>query len=449
MKKKIILQPVRGMRDFLPNDMIKRNFIFDIIKETYENYGFLPFETPAIEYLDVLTAKSGPEIVRQIYSFEDKGGRKVGLRFELTISLARVVASNPTLPKPFKRYCISRVWRYEEPQAGRYREFWQADADIIGVNSRIADVEVIAAARTALIRLGFKNFEIRVNSRKLLDALAVISGIEEEEAKLNFFRAIDKIEKIGENGVREELYRMGISSGNINKILDFIKIRGPLPSMLPKIEDVLDYDIKSANEGIADLKQMNEFGKSYGIANEMIFDMSLARGLDYYTGPVFEIISKDMRIGSIAGGGRYDTLIQILGGAPTPAVGIALGVERIFEIMKKTNMFPKEITNIVQVYIATSDKSLIMKAIEIAEILRNSRINVDIDLKGRQLKRNLEYANKYGIPIVIIVGKKEIEQNSVIVRDMKKREQEEVKISNLATYITTKIKQRGFENERE
>lgn len=450
MKKKQ-LKPVKGMRDFLPEDMIRREFIFDTIRKTYENYGFLPFETPALEYLEVLTAKSGSEITQQIYSFTDKGGREVGLRFDLTVPLARVIASNPALPKPFKRYCISRVWRYENPQAGRYREFWQADADIIGVESRFADVEVIAAARTALKRLGFRDFEIRVNSRKLLDAIAESIGIMDNEKKLELFRIIDKLDKIGENGVRNELKRIGVKDSDINIIFRYLSIRGPIDSVLENLDKVLDSNLKSAKEGYNDLIGIKDFAEYYHISNELNFDMSLARGLDYYTGPIFEISSRRLKIGSIAGGGRYDTLIELLGGPSTPAVGIALGVERIFEIMKKTNMFPFNKKTVTQVYVVTTNTSLVRHAISIAQLLRDSKINTEIDIKGRTLKKNLEIINKLGIPVAIIIGEKEIKENKVIIRDMLKNEQELINLDKLIDKVKTILlgkKMEKMENEK-
>ncbi|MGQ4833284.1 MAG: histidine--tRNA ligase [Candidatus Asgardarchaeia archaeon] len=450
MKKKQ-LKTVKGMRDFLPEDMIRREFIFDTIRKTYENYGFLPFETPALEYLEVLTAKSGSEITQQIYSFTDKGGREVGLRFDLTVPLARVIASNPALPKPFKRYCISRVWRYENPQAGRYREFWQADADIIGVESRFADVEVIAAARTALKRLGFRDFEIRVNSRKLLDAIAESIGIMDNEKKLELFRIIDKLDKIGENGVRNELKRIGVKDSDINIIFRYLSIRGPIDSVLENLDKVLDSNLKSAKEGYNDLIGIKDFAEYYHISNELNFDMSLARGLDYYTGPIFEISSRRLKIGSIAGGGRYDTLIELLGGPSTPAVGIALGVERIFEIMKKTNMFPFNKKTVTQVYVVTTNTSLVRHAISIAQLLRDSKINTEIDIKGRTLKKNLEIINKLGIPVAIIIGEKEIKENKVIIRDMLKNEQELINLDKLIDKVKTILlgkKMEKMENEK-
>ncbi|MEM0240774.1 MAG: HisS family protein, partial [Candidatus Nezhaarchaeales archaeon] len=218
MDKSSLRRP-RGTRDFLPWDMIKRRFVIETIRSTFELYGFDEMETPAFEFLDVLTAKCGPEVKEQIYAFKDKAGRELGLRFDLTVPLARVVASHPDLPKPFKRYCISRVWRYEEPQSGRFREFWQADVDIVGSAKMDADAEVIAVAISCLKNLGMKNFKVRLNNRKILESIIESAGVD-KELSLSVFRAIDKLDKIGPEGVKQELKKLGLTDRQTSTIMD-------------------------------------------------------------------------------------------------------------------------------------------------------------------------------------------------------------------------------------
>ena len=247
------LNPPKGTRDFLPEEMIARERVIKIIKDTFEIYGFLPMETPAFERWEVLTKKCGEEIKNQIYGFEDKAGRKLGLRFDLTVPLARVIASHPTVPKPFKRYCISRVWRYEEPQAGRFREFWQADIDVIGIESLQADVECVSCAAEALIKLGIDDFSVFVNSRKVLEGVAESVGIESESVKLSVFRAIDKLEKIGENGVRKELEEIGLSAKQINGIFELLRLKS-IEEAKEKLKD-----IEVAAKGVEELEEIYRF----------------------------------------------------------------------------------------------------------------------------------------------------------------------------------------------
>jgi histidyl-tRNA synthetase len=229
---------LRGMRDFLPQEMIRREKVLRIIRETFESYGFEPLETPAIEYWEVLSRKCGEDVERQIFKFKDKGGRDVGLRFDLTVPFARVVAQNPNLPKPFKRYCIARVWRYERPQTGRYREFWQADADIAGSSLPDADAEVIAVAVDALMALGLKNIEVRLNNRKILEGMALKVGVPADKV-LDVFRAIDKLDKIGLEGVMKELSLRGVSREISEKLLEFISITGEDMDVLEKARSLL------------------------------------------------------------------------------------------------------------------------------------------------------------------------------------------------------------------
>ncbi|MEM7826155.1 MAG: histidine--tRNA ligase [Candidatus Aenigmatarchaeota archaeon] len=431
--------PPKGMRDFGQEETIMREYVIQTIKKVFECYGFESIETPALEDLELLTAKSGEEISKQIFRVETEKERKLGLRFDLTVPLARFVANNPQLPKPFKRYAIAPVWRYEEPQAGRLRQFYQADIDICGSESMEADVECLACALDCLKALGFEDVVVRINNRKILDAFVeIVKEKIPEEVKIEFgslevFRAIDKLSKIGVENVKEELRKIGLQEKQIEKLLEMISLKGEFEEILEKSEALLSKS-KKGKEGLEELKKIFEISKFYGIEKKLVLDFSLARGLDYYTGPIFEIEVKGGKIGSIAGGGRYDNLIELYGGRPTPATGISLGIERIMELKKKEMKLPK---TRVKVFVANVDESMKRKAIEIAKEFRKKGIPTQIDLMGRNLKKQLEYADSVGIPFVVIVGKKEVEKGKLKLRDMVKKVEMEMGIEEIIKTVGT------------
>jgi histidyl-tRNA synthetase len=414
-------QTPKGTRDFLPQEMIRRQFVIEKIQNVFEKFGFEPFNTPAFEEFELLSAKSGEDVKRQIYDFEDKGGRRLGLRFDLTVPMARVVASNPQLAKPFKRYAIAPVWRYEEVTAARKREFWQCDADVVGSSSMEADAECIAAAVECFKELGFKKFKILLNNRKILEGFVELLKIEKEKS-LDIFRVIDKIKKCGEATVESELNKIGLTKDQIMQLIGFMKI---------KKEAIKFKEIAIWMEGFSELAQIKEKLEQYGFAEYVEYDFSLARGLDYYTGPIFEIFIKDYeKYGSVAGGGRYDTLIETFGGRPTAATGISLGIERIMEIMEQEKMFKLEKT-LTKVFVASVNEKVKNDAIKIVNDLRKNEINCQIDLMNRSLGKQLEYADSAGIPFVAIVGEKELKKKKVMLRNMKTKKEKEVLIYKL------------------
>ncbi|MCS7106463.1 MAG: histidine--tRNA ligase, partial [Candidatus Aenigmarchaeota archaeon] len=421
------LKPLKGTRDFLPEEMIIRQKILDRIKNTFEIFGFQPLETPAIESWEILSAKGagGEEILRETYNFEDLGKRRIGLRYDLTVPLARVIASNPNLPLPFKRYQIQNVWRYGDVSKGRLREFLQADIDIVGSKSMLADAEVIACAVSCLNSLGFKDFLVRINNRKILSALIKFAGVEEEKA-VEVFRSIDKLEKIGEENVKKELEEKGIPKDSIKKIFDFIKIDETPEKIFDKIED-LRFD--EGKEGIEELKDIVFYLKQMKVDVNIKIDLSLARGLDYYTGPIFEI-SAEKEIGSIAGGGRYDNLIGVFAKKEIPATGISLGIERIIEVMKKRKMIEKKKVK-TEVFVVTVNKEILKKSLPIIQSLREIGIKTDYDLRERNLTKQLEYANSLGIPFVLIIGEKELEEKKFKLRFMEKRIEKELSLEEV------------------
>lgn len=398
----------KGTRDFLPQEIILRNKVFDIVRKVFESYGYEPLETPAFEYWEILSAKCGEEVKKEIYYFKDKGERELGLRFDLTVPFARVVASNPNLPKPFKRYTIGRVWRYEEPQKGRYREFWQADVDIAGSSSVISDAEVVSVGIECLRKLGFKNFKVRVNNRKYLETKLIEIGIPKEKI-FDVFRIIDKLDKIGEEGVKELLSK--VVPEKEEKIMELIKEKEEIPK---------------------EIEEFFEAIKLFDVEGEIVFDPSLVRGLDYYTGNIFEV---DAGFGkSIAGGGRYDNLIGIYGKENVPAVGFSLGIERIIELIKERKMMEIDRT-ITKVFVANVGDEMLKNAIKIASKLRKMGIPTDINLGQRNLSKQLEYCNSKGIRYVLIVGEEEMKEGKVKLKDMESGEERKIKISELSTFF--------------
>jgi histidyl-tRNA synthetase len=392
----------KGTKDYLPEEMIKRQFVLEVIRKKFEDYGFDCLETPIIEDWNLLAAKCGEEIKQQIFKFEDKAGRELGLRFDLTIGMARVIANNPQLPKPFKRYYIAPVWRYEDVTKGRKREFWQADIDIVGVKGMEAEAECLACAIDCIKSLGFKDFQIILNNRKILDGLLKLAEIPLEK-NLEVFRAIDKLTKIGKDGVKKELEKVGIEEEQIKKLFKLLEIKGDAEEVLERAKKLLK-GIESAEEGLNELEEIFELGRIYGFSNYVVISFSLARGLDYYTGPIFEIIVKTAeKMGSIAGGGRYDKLIEIFGGKQTPATGISLGIERIVQIMEEEKLFKLPKTK-VKVFVANVDEKVKVEAIKISQKLRERGIACQTDLMKRSLTKQLEYCNSVGIPFVLIVG---------------------------------------------
>ena len=428
-----MFQPPRGTRDYLPEDQLKKNWVIDQVREVYEAYGFEPLGTPAFENLEMLLIKSGDDIINQIYNFKDKSDRELALRFELTASTVRVVASHRNLVKPFKRYAIGPTWRYERPTETRFREFWQADVDIFGVEGSIADAEVLSAAVDALNKLGFEGFTINLNDRRILKSIVQLAGIPEEKS-LDAFRAVDKLAKIGRDGVIEELKGISPYEEASMKLLDMLGLSGDPDEVLGQAKTMLQ-DYEDGVKGCAALADLYSYAKAFGFAQYIRVDLSLARGLDYYTGPVFEIIAKGYEnYGSIAGGGRYDEIIELFGGPPTCATGVSFGVDRVTLILEAKGAFT-DMNLGAKVYVAPVNEKVIDEAIKIAQKLRAENIPTIVDLMGRRLGKQFEFADKKGIPKVVVVGERELAEESVTVRDMNSGEQTKVKLDELTSYL--------------
>ncbi len=421
-----MLETPKGTRDILPEDMIFREEIIQRIIKIFSAYGFQPLQTPALENWDTLAAKGagGQEILKETYNFEDKGGRRIGLRYDLTVPLARVMASNPNLSLPFKRYQIEKVWRYGDIGRDRFREFLQCDIDTIGSEDVIADAEIIACAISVFSNLGFKKFSVKLNNRKILSALVEYSGIKKEK-EFDVLKSIDKFAKTGLSNVKKELLEKGFPKNSVEKILELIQVKSK--DSLSKLEKMIG-NISSGKEGIEELRQIVSCLEKFGVKSNFEVDLSLARGLEYYTGPIFEVTAEE-GIGSIAGGGRYDKMIGMFSKRDIPATGISIGIERVLEVMKDQKMFVSRKSK-VKVFVAYMNEAK-EYALNLVEKLRNNFIPTDFDLKNRNLSRQLEYADSSGIPYVIVIGPKEMKAKMVRLKDMKNRKENDVSINDL------------------
>ncbi len=397
--------------------LFPRHYIIEVLKKTFERFGFEPLETPAMEYAQTLEDKYGEEGEKLIYKFEDRGGRKIALRYDLTVPLSRLIAMYPELSKPFKRYQIAPVWRADKPQKGRLREFWQCDADIVGSEGMIADTEIIAIIYTVFKELGFERFSIRINNRKILNGLAFYGGIINKDLAIPLFRSLDKLEEIGKEGLEKELKENGFPQDVITKIFELMEIEGENGEILSELRKRLD-SFPIALEGIRELEEIIQYLEEMGIGQKFYqIDPSLARGLDYYTGPIFETKAVGYNIGSLTGGGRFDELIENFYHLKFPATGTSFGLERIITVMEEGGMLPK-LTTKTQVLVTVFSKEMTKESLKLAARLRKRGVNTEVYLKEDKLKKQLSYASAKGIPQVIILGPEELERGEVLIKDM-------------------------------
>ncbi|MHA1963831.1 MAG: histidine--tRNA ligase [Candidatus Thorarchaeota archaeon] len=427
------MRTVRGMRDLMGPEMQVKNYLMANAVEIFELYGYEPLDSPVMELWETLSAKGGEEVEAETFKFTDKGEREVGLRFDLTVPLARIVATNPHLPKPFKRYALGKAWRYDRPQAGRYREFEQADVDIVGSASPAADAEVVLIALEFLMRVLESDYMIRINNRKVLRGLTEKAGVPDDLA-YECFRAIDKLDKIGKDGVLKELDERGIGKEQSDFLIDTIAIKGSGTKALEKFRGLLkgsDIGI----EGVEELTLMAEIFEDSGVSEFIEFDMSLARGLDYYTGPVFEgrYLGKPA-VGSILGGGRYDHLIEKFGGQSTPATGISLGIGRLIEVVLARGI-GKKLTKQLDVFIAPIKRPMLRYATSFQTRLIQAGVSCEVDLMDRPLKRLLQQADLKNAKFTVIVGERDLAKGEVSARNMTSKETEQVKTEDLVGYL--------------
>ena len=384
----------KGTRDYLPADMRTRRAVFDRLRRYFELYGFEELDTPAFEYLEALTLKSGPAAENEIYSFVDKGERKLGLRFDLTSSTGRVAASHGELPRPFYRYQIGKVWRYDRPSAGRYREFYQADADIIGSYSTDCEVDLLLMSTEILKGFDLPEYKLVINNRKILEAQVRVAGIPPEK-KADALRALDKLLKIGKDGMRDEFVRYGLSVEQFEKFYATIVVE-TLDDAAARIAGD-----EVGERGVAELREI--FGKAerLGFADRLKFDWTLVRGLDYYTGPVFEAQAKsESGFGSFGGGGRYDDLVGLYGGQPQGAVGFSIGVERLIGLIEERGG-AKDATP-PPVLVAPVDDAQFEAAERLALALRRGGVATRL-VPAMKRDKIFKYSTAAGLPKLVLV----------------------------------------------
>ncbi|HLC52283.1 MAG TPA: histidine--tRNA ligase [Candidatus Nanoarchaeia archaeon] len=404
------LQLAKGVKDTPPEEKIVKDKVVSTLTNIFELYGFMPLETPILERYETLSAKfaagEASDALKEIFKLKDQGDRTLGLRFDLTVPLARYVAMNLNLKLPFKRYAVGSVFRDGPIKLGRTREFWQMDIDTVGTKSMLAEAEILAMADSVFKTLNL-NVVIKVNNRKLLNGILEQAGIDQKEEAII---AIDKLNKIGEEGVSKELKMRGYSTKQINKVFALIRNNVTLRELNIKIVD------ETGKEGLAELEELFSYLKSMNVKSA-VFDISMARGLAYYTGTVFEAFLKNGEVtSSLAGGGRYDNMIgkYLDGGKEVPAVGISFGLVPIIETLKlEKKVESKTNTKVLVIPINTIKESL-----EISQILRNSGIATDFSLGKKGVSKSLQYADSLGIPYTIIIGEDEINKKKVLLRDM-------------------------------
>ncbi|HWE30603.1 MAG TPA: histidine--tRNA ligase [Polyangia bacterium] len=385
----------KGTRDYLPSDMRTRRAVFDRLRHYFELYGFEELDTPAFEYLEVLTLKSGPAAENEIYSFVDKGERKLGLRFDLTSSTGRVAASYSEIPRPFYRYQIGKVWRYDRPAAGRYREFYQADADIIGSYSSDCEVDLLLMATEVLKGFELPEYKLAINNRKILEAQVRAAGIPVDK-KADALRALDKLLKIGKDGMREEFLRYGLSVEQFDAFYATIVVE-----TLDDAEARLRGDA-AGEKGVGELREIFDKAARLGFADRLKFDWSLVRGLDYYTGPIFELQAKsEAGFGSFGGGGRYDDLVGLYGGQAQGAVGLSFGVERLIGLINERGGATD--ATAPPVLVAPVDDAQFEAAERVALALRRAGVATRV-LPAMKRDKIFKYSTAAGLPKLVLVG---------------------------------------------
>lgn len=426
--------PMSGFRDLLAEQMLPREEVLDTIKDVYGRYGFVPLKTPALEKLETLTGKYGDEGEGLMYRFQDNGGRDVAMRYDHTVPLARVVAQyGQELPRPYKRFVLGDVWRGESPQAGRYREFAQFDADIVGSSSYLADTEVIAMMSDAMTAIGVSAV-IRVNDRRLLDGLAQECGITDKKGFLSLIGSIDKVDKIGREAVVAEVELVHGTSA-AETVNDFLSIDGTTEEKLARVSALVKNEV--SHKGIENLGAILGTLAFSGYSEEtIVFDQTIARGLSYYTGTIYETTLTDLpKIGSVCSGGRYDGLIEQLGGPDTPAVGTSIGVDRLMEALKQLNV-QKSIRTKTKVYVTNLDTGVDKERFAIVQGLRKAGIPAELVYEGGKLGKQIKSIDKLGVEHIIVMGTDEVEKGVVALKNLVTGEQTDVPVAELTNKFT-------------
>jgi histidyl-tRNA synthetase len=448
MKAKV--QIPKGTRDFTSNIMFRRNYIFKIVKSNFERYAYSPIETPAMENLDTLTGKYGEEGDRLIFKILNSGDflsksninenttskllskeiAEKALRYDLTVPFARFVVNNKNdITFPFKRYQMQNVWRADRPQKGRFREFYQCDADVIGSNSLLNEIELIQLCDDVFTDLKVPNIKILINNRKILAAM--IEMMSASEFFDDFVIILDKIDKIGLEKVEDELIKIGVPKNKLSILNNFLNITD-----IDKLTNLLG-DSKIGVIGVQELKYIMKNIENLNLkSSELKFDITLARGLDYYTGSILEVKSQDVNIGSIAGGGRYDDLTSVFGLDDVSGVGISFGIDRIYLVMEELGLFPKDIDLSTQVMFVNFGEKESLYCLSLLKELRNNNISAELYPSSVKIKKQMTYADNKGVQFVIMIGEDEMKSNTLSVKDMNSGEQNNLTLTQFMKKIS-------------
>lgn len=444
----------KGTRDFSPAEMGRRNYIFDTIRSVFALFGFQPIETPSIENLSTLMGKYGDEGDKLLFKILNSGNwpaaltpadlesdrigavtNKVsekGLRYDLTVPFARyVVQHNNEIQFPFKRYQIQPVWRADRPQKGRYREFYQCDADIVGSNSLINEVELLQLIDTVFTRLQI-NVIIKLNNRKVLAGIAELLGVPDKIVDITV--AIDKIDKIGMDGVVAELAQRGITADAIERLKPILTIDGTIEQRLDTLDNLLA-DSETGRKGVAELRYIVEQTQKLGLNATLDLDVSLARGLNYYTGAIIEVKAADVAIGSITGGGRYDNLTGVFGMPGISGVGISFGADRIYDVLNTLDLYPADTERGAQVLFLNMGQTEAAKSMQIIKQLRLAGVSAEIYADPAKMKKQMTYANEHHVPYVAIIGENELANGIVTLKNMDSGEQTHIPFDDVTTFF--------------
>lgn len=434
-KPLITPQTLKGFRDYLPAPAMAREAIMEIARRVYRSYGFSPIDTPALEYTEVLLGKGGDESDKQLFRFTDQGGRDVAMRFDLTVPFARFAAQHLNdIGVPFKRYHLAPVWRGENTQRGRYREFMQCDFDTIGTDSNAADIETLLVIHDLLAAIGFERFRIRVNNRLVLNGLLDKLGLADRSSGV--LRALDKLHKIGREGVTAELCeKVATTPEQAQQVLEFAHLTGTPAEVLALLDTMLAGNAVG-EQGIARLRELFTVARSAGIPDDRVdLDVSIARGLDYYTGTIYEtFLTDDPKIGSICSGGRYDNLAGLFTSQKLPGVGASLGLDRLLAAMESFGMIAQASTP-APVLVVSFQADRLSDYVKIGRELRSAGINTEVFPDSRAVGKQLKYADKKGFRLAVIAGENEFAAGVWQVKDLKQGTQTSVATADLARHI--------------
>ncbi|WP_295772126.1 histidine--tRNA ligase [uncultured Mucilaginibacter sp.] len=445
----------KGMRDFSPAEMVKRNYIFDTIKSVFRKFGYQQIETPTMENSATLMGKYGDEGDRLIFKVLNSGDylskaqpewlgstnakltnhiSEKALRYDLTVPFARYVVQHQNdITFPFKRFQVQPVWRADRPQKGRYREFYQCDADVVGSNSLLNEAEFILIYDEALSKLGLTNFTIKINNRKILAGIAEIIG--KPELIVDMTVAIDKLDKIGLDGVVNELLTKGFTREDIDRLEPVILLQGANAEKLEKLKTILSAS-ETGLKGIAELETILSYLQSFTLIKATVeVDITLARGLNYYTGAIFEVKTNETVMGSIGGGGRYDDLTGMFGLKGLTGAGISFGADRIYDVLEELKLFPEASNQTTRVLICPFDAAGETYALPLLQQLRTASINAELYPAGAKIKKQLDYANNKNIPYVVVIGSDEVQSGQLTLKNMQTGEQQKLSADNILAVV--------------